>query len=88
MNPIFEKIGQFGNRINAYLDVSDAKIKGEQIGSVFPVIGAYILKIDLFFGGFPIVQFFKWGILIMIGLFAVKIILKLLAFIPFIGGGG
>jgi len=88
MNPIFEKIGQFGNRINDYLDVSTGYEKGLQIGSVFPVIGAYVLKIDLFFGGFPIVQFFKWGILIMVGLFAVKIILKLLAFIPFIGGGG
>ena len=88
LNPVFEKIGQFGNRINVYLNISDAYAKGVQIGAVFPVIGAYIEKIDLFFGGFPIVQFFKWGILIMVGLFAVKIILKLLAFIPFIGGGG
>lgn len=88
LNPIFEKIGQFGDRINYYLDVSTAYEKGNQIGSVFPVIGAYVLKIDLFFGGFPMVAFFKWGILLMIGLFAVKIILKLLSFIPFVGGGG
>lgn len=88
LNPIFEKVGQFGERIEEYLDVSDAYYKGFDIGSVFPVINAYVLKINDFFGGFPIVNFFKWGILIMIGLFAVKIILKLLSFIPWVGGGG
>jgi hypothetical protein len=88
LNPIFEKVGQFGERIEDYLDISDAYDKGLDIGSVFPVINAYVLKINDFFGGFPIVQFFKWGILIMIGLFTVKIILKLLSFIPWVGGGG
>lgn len=88
LEPIFEKIGEFGNRVNAYLDTSLAYERGFDIGNVFPVIIAYVGKIDMFFGGFPIVAFFKWLIFIMIGLFAVKVILKLLSFIPFFGGGG
>lgn len=88
IQPILEKVAEFGARIQDYLDTSTAHQRGYAIGSVFPVINAYILKINIFFGGFPIVQFFQYGILIMIGIFAVKTILKLLAFIPFVGGGG
>jgi hypothetical protein len=88
LQPILEKIAEFGARIQDYLDTSTAWQRGNSIGSVFPVVNAYILKINIFFGGFPIAQFFQWGILIMIGMFAIKIILKLLSFIPIIGGGG
>lgn len=88
LQPILEKIAEFGARIQDYLDTSTAWQRGNDIGSVFPVINAYILKINIFFGGFPLAQFFQWGILIMIGMFAIKIILKLLSFIPVIGGGG
>jgi len=88
LQPILEKIAEFGARIQDYLDTSTAWQRGNDIGSVFPVVNAYILKINIFFGGFPIAQFFQWGILIMIGMFAIKIILKLLSFIPVIGGGG
>jgi hypothetical protein len=88
LQPILEKVAEFGARIQDYLDTSTAWQRGNDIGSVFPVINAYILKINIFFGGFPIAQFFQWGILIMIGMFSVKIILKLLAFIPMIGGSG
>lgn len=88
LQPILEKIAEFGARLQDYLDTSTAWQRGNDIGSVFPVVNAYILKINIFFGGFPIAQFFQWGILIMIGMFAIKIILKLLSFIPIIGGGG
>lgn len=88
LQPIFEKIGEFGERITTYLNTSDAYNKGNSLGSVFPVVIAYVNKINLFFGGFPIVQFFQWLIITMIGIFAIKIILKLLSFIPFFGGGG
>jgi len=88
LQPILEKIAEFGARMQDYLDTSTSWQRGNDIGSVFPVINAYILKINIFFGGFPIAQFFQWGILIMIGMFAIKIILKLLSFIPVIGGGG
>lgn len=88
LQPILEKIAEFGARLQDYLDTSTAWQRGNDIGSVFPVVNAYILKINIFFGGFPIAQFFQWGILIMIGMFAIKIILKLLSFIPVIGGGG
>lgn len=88
LQPILEKIAEFGARLQDYLDTSTAYQRGNDIGSVFPVVNAYILKINIFFGGFPIAQFFQWGILIMIGMFAIKIILKLLSFIPVIGGGG
>jgi len=88
LQPIFEKVGEFGNRIKTYLDISDAYTKGNALGSVIPVVSAYVNKINLFFSGFPIVQFFQWTIIVMVGIFAVKIILKLLSFIPFFGGGG
>ena len=88
LQPIFEKVGEYGNRIESYLDITDAYAKGFQIGGVLPVVIAYVEKIDLFFGGFPIAQFFKWIIIAMIGLFGVKAILKLLSFIPFFGGSG
>ena len=88
LQPIFEKVGEYGNRIENYLDISEAYDKGFSIGGVFPVVIAYVEKIDLFFGGFPITQFFKWIIIAMIGLFGVKAILKLLSFIPFFGGSG
>jgi hypothetical protein len=88
LQPILEKIAEFGARVQDYLDTSKAYQQGSTLGSVFPVVNAYILKINIFFGGFPIAQFFQWGILIMMGIFAVKMILKLLSFIPFIGGSG
>jgi len=88
LQPILEKIAEFGARLQDYLNTSTAWQRGNDIGSVFPVINAYILKINMFFGGFPIAQFFQWGSLIMMGIFAIKIILKLLSFIPVIGGGG
>ena len=88
LQPIFEKVGEYGNRVETYLNITEAYAKGFQIGGIFPVVIAYVEKIDLFFGGFPIVQFFKWVIIVMIGIFLVKAILKLLSFIPFIGGAG
>lgn len=88
LQPMLEKIGEFGNRITDYLNVSDAYDKGFKIGGVFPVVIAYVNKINLFFGGFPIVQFFQWSIVAMVGIFAIKVILKLLSFIPVFGGGG
>jgi hypothetical protein len=88
LQPIFEKVGEYGNRIETYLDITEAYEKGFQIGGVFPIVIVYVEKIDLFFGGFPIAQFFKWIVIVMIGLFGVKTILKLLSFIPFFGGSG
>jgi len=88
IQPILQKIAEFGARVQDYLDVSTAYQRGNDFGAVFPVVGAYVDKVNLFFGGFPIVAVFQWGILIMMGLFAVKIIFKFLSFIPFFGGGG
>lgn len=88
LQPILEKVAEFGARMQDYLNTDTAWQRGNDIGSIFPVVNAYIDKINIFFGGFPIAQFFQWGILIMIGMFAIKIILKLLSFIPVIGGGG
>lgn len=88
INPLLEKISEFGNRVQTYLDVSTAYQKGNDIGINFPIYQAYVLKINIFFGEFPIVQMFEWGILLMMGLFCLKMILKLLSFIPFIGGHG
>jgi hypothetical protein len=88
LQPVLQKIAEFGARITDYLDITTSYQKGKDLGSVLPVVNAYVEKINIFFGGFPIVQFFQWGVLLMMGLFAVKFILKLLAFIPFFGGSG
>jgi hypothetical protein len=88
LTPVLEKVGEFGDKIQQFLNVSDSYSKGYSIGVVFPTFNAYIDKINVFFGGFPLASFFKWTITIMFGLFCVKGILKLLAFIPFFGGSG
>jgi len=87
IEPLFEKINEYSNKVYAYMNLDDAYTKGLAIGSVFPVVDAYITKIDIFFGGFPLSAFFKWCIVIMVSLFVVKVILKLLSFIPFLNIG-
>lgn len=82
MTPTFEKLGEFGRRTSGLLDANESYDRGYSLGEVFPLINAYIKKIDLFFGGFPLASFFKYLILLMFAGFIIRTILK---FIPTLG---
>lgn len=81
--PIFEKTGEFGMRVQNMFDEDEAYDRGYAMGEIFPLISGYTQKIDQFFGGFPLVSFFKYLILVMLAIFVVRAIMK---FIPFFGG--
>lgn len=80
--PIFEKIAEFGNRILPMFNQTEAYDRGYALGEIFPIARGYISKIDMFFGGFPLASFLTYIILIMLGIFIFRIIMK---FIPFLG---
>ena len=80
--PIFERAGEFTNRTLQYFNSNEAYSKGNELGSVFPTTQAYLDKINIFFGGFPLIQFFEFLIIIMLSIFTIKTIFK---FIPFFG---
>lgn len=82
LSPIFEKVGDFANGATALFNSNESYDRGYSLGEVFPLINGYIKKIDIFFGGFPLVSFLKYLILSMIAIFIVRAVMK---FIPFIG---
>jgi hypothetical protein len=82
ISPIFEKVGEFGVRVQSMFDKNQAYDRGYALGEVFPLINGYIQKIDLFFGGFPLASFFKYLILTMLAIFIIRTLMK---FIPFFG---
>lgn len=82
IQPIFVSSGQFVNSSLAYFKSTDFYDKGNQLGVVFPTTQAYLNKINIFFGGFPLIQFFEFLTFVMLGIFIVRTIFK---FIPFFG---
>jgi len=80
--PIFTNAYQFANRTLAYFNADTSYDKGHEIGLVFPTTQAYLNKINVFFGGFPLIQFFEFLIIVMLGIFIIRTIFK---FIPFFG---
>lgn len=82
LSPIFEKVGDFGIRAQAMFDQNEAYDRGYSLGEIFPLLNGYIQKIDQFFGGFPLVSFFKYLILVMLAIFIIRVVMK---FIPFFG---
>lgn len=82
IQPIFEKAANFTNQSLLYFNKDNAYDKGQQLGSVFPITQAYLNKINIFFGGFPLIQFFEFLIIVMLGIFTIRTIFK---FIPFFG---
>lgn len=82
IQPIFTNAYQFANRTLTYFNADTAYAKGNQIGIIFPTTQAYINKINIFFGGFPLIQFFEFAVVVMLGVFIVRTIFK---FIPFFG---
>lgn len=81
-SPIFSLVGEFGSRISNYFQVNEAYTRGYEIGKVIPIFSYYVNQINNFFGGFPIIQMLLVVILLLIGIFIFKVIMK---FIPFIG---
>lgn len=82
IQPIFVNAGEFVNNSLAYFKATDFYDKGNQLGLVFPTTQAYLNKINIFFGGFPLIQFFELLTFVMLGIFIVRTIFK---FIPFFG---
>jgi hypothetical protein len=82
IQPIFTNAYEFANRTLKYFNADTAYAKGNQIGIIFPTTQAYINKINIFFGGFPLIQFFEFTVVVMLGVFIVRTIFK---FIPFFG---
>ena len=79
---IFVNAGEFVNNTLKYFNSTDFYDKGNQLGLVFPTTQAYLNKINIFFGGFPLIQFFEMLTFVMLGIFIVRTIFK---FIPFFG---
>jgi len=82
LSPIFGKIGEFGNSVVAFLDLDEAYDRGYDLGLTIPLFSAYVSEIEVFFGGFPIIQLFLAFLVILLGIFIVRLILK---FIPGLG---
>lgn len=82
IQPIFVNAGEFVNNSLIYFKSTDFYSKGNQLGLVFPTTQAYLNKINIFFGGFPLIQFFELLTFVMLGIFIVRTIFK---FIPFFG---
>ena len=80
--PIFTNAYEFANQTLRYFNAETSYSKGNQIGLMFPTTQAYINKINIFFGGFPLIQFFEFAIVVMLGVFIVRTIFK---FIPLFG---
>jgi len=82
LEPVFSKIGEFGERTTEFFDLDDAYTRGYDIGIIFPTFTQYINEIEVFMGGFPILKLFLIALLVLVGIFIIKLIMK---FIPFFG---
>jgi len=80
---IFSTVGEFGNRIENYFDTNTAYSKGYNIGKAIPVFAYYVEQVSIFMGSFPLMNWLLIIILILVGIFIFRVILK---FIPFLGG--
>ena len=82
LEPVFSKIGEFGERTTEFFDLDDAYTRGYDIGIIFPTFTQYINEIEVFMGGFPIIRLFLVSLIVLLGIFIIKLIMK---FIPFFG---
>lgn len=81
-DPIFNKIGEFGNRIKDYFNVNEAYGQGYEIGKSVPYFTYFVGQVSLFLGGFPIMKWLFVIVLLLTGIFIFRLIMK---FIPFLG---
>jgi hypothetical protein len=82
LSPVFSKLGEFGARTTDFFDIADAYTRGYNLGLIFPTFSQYVDEIEVFMGGFPIVKLFLIALIVLLGIFAIKLIMK---FIPFFG---
>jgi hypothetical protein len=82
LSPIFNKIGEFGESAESFLNTDEAYKTGYDLGIIVPLFTQYIDEIEVFFGGFPVIKIFLGFMVILIGIFIVRLILK---FIPTLG---
>lgn len=80
--PIFNKIGEFGSRIVDYFNVNEAYSQGYEIGKAIPFFAFFVGETSLFLGGFPILKWLFIVMLLLVGIFIFRLILK---FIPGLG---
>ena len=80
--PIFNKLGEFGSKVVAYLNLEEAYDRGYDLGKIIPTYTQYITAIEPFFGGFPLTTMFTSFLAILLGIFIGRLILK---FIPGLG---
>lgn len=77
LDPFFSKIGEFGNRVEEYFDSEEAYNTGYELGIGIPLMRQYVDLIDVFFGGFPVIEVFLIILVLMLAIFIVRLILKL-----------
>lgn len=82
LSPVYNKIGEFGERVVDFLNLDEAYERGYNLGKIIPTFRHYVSQIEVFFGGFPIIQIFLAFLVILLGIFIVRLILK---FIPGLG---
>ena len=80
--PTFNKIGEFGNRIKDYFNLSEVYSQGYEIGKTIPYFSYFVGQISLFLGGFPVLKWVFVVILLLTGIFIFRLVLK---FIPGLG---
>jgi hypothetical protein len=80
--PIFTAMSDTMTNAISITDLVGAYDKGFELSNIFPTAQAYLDKINFFFGGFPLVQFFEFTISLYFGIFLIRAIFK---FIPFFG---
>lgn len=81
--PTFNRIGEFGNRLADYFNVAESYAQGYEIGRTIPYFTYFVGQISLLLGGFPVLMWLVITILILVGFFIFRLVLK---FIPFLGG--
>lgn len=82
-SPIFNKIGEFGQRIDDYFNLNEAYSSGYDFGKSIPIFGYYLEQVSYFIGNFPFIKWVFIVLMFMIGVFLFRLVLK---FIPFLGG--
>ena len=78
LDPFFSKIGEFGNRVEEYFDSEEAYNTGYELGIGIPLMRQYVDLVDVFFGGFPVIEVFLIILVLMLAIFIVRLILKLI----------
>jgi hypothetical protein len=82
LTPIFSYIGEFGNRISGYFNNDEANARGYEVGRSIPVFTYYVGQVAYFLGGFPLMSTFIVILLIMVGIFIFRLVIR---FIPHFG---